>query len=177
MVEFIKRLWGDFMNETAYKKISAWFLCHKIPLRILMFCGEILPLIVAAGYFILLGVEFFSYGIFDKRFLKALLIPAFVFLFVSALRSLLNSKRPYEIYNIKPIVKKETCGKSFPSRHTASVFIITMAFLSTNSWIGIICLIFGVLIGLSRIFYGVHFIRDVVSAVFLSITVGIIFFV
>ena len=63
-----------------------------------------------------------------------------------------------------------------PSRHTASAFIISFAILYVNAGLGFAALSVSFLITLSRVLAGVHFIRDVLAAMLLSVTVGVIFF-
>ena len=63
-----------------------------------------------------------------------------------------------------------------PSRHTASAFIISLAIFYVNAELGIAALTVSFLITLSRVLAGVHFIRDVVAAMLLSVTIGVIFF-
>lgn len=163
------------MTEKRYRKISKWFKYHKFTFGILKFSYGILPYIVAISYFLLLVSSFIYNDIFSVVFLKVLFVPLGTFIMVTALRKILNFKRPYEVLDIKPLLKKNTKGLSFPSRHTASVFIIALTFLYVNQSLGILFLIFSVIIGLSRLLTGVHFLRDVIAGALLSIIIGIIF--
>ena len=63
-----------------------------------------------------------------------------------------------------------------PSRHTASAFIISLAILYINTELGIAALSVSFLITLSRLLAGVHFIKDVLVAMLISVTIGVIFF-
>ena len=105
-----------------------------------------------------------------------IIIPAGVFVFVTVLRKLINRKRPYEVYDIPSVFKKETVGNSMPSRHTASAIIISLAMLKINLYLGIAFLLISLLIALSRIFAGVHFISDVIAGAVISLAAGTIFF-
>lgn len=164
------------MYEKRYGKIRAWFLKHRISLWFLKFCCLILPVFTAAGYCILLLYELIYNDLFSERFLKILLVPAGTFLLVTLIRSILNFPRPYEKYSIRPLMKKDTRGRSFPSRHAASVFIIAMAFLYANLWLGLLFLVISLLTCASRFLSGVHFFRDVLAGAAISIICGIIFF-
>lgn len=176
MVEFTHlNLEVSKLTEKRYRKICKWFNKHKFTLGILKFSYGILPYIVAISYFILLILLLIYNDIFSVVFLKALLVPLGTFILVTALRQILNFKRPYETLDIKPLMKKNTKGHSFPSRHTASAFIIAMTFLYVNQSSGIIFLIFSVMIGLSRFLTGVHFLRDVLIGALISIIIGSIF--
>ena len=61
----------------------------------------------------------------DGRFIKTLLVPLVTFAAVTIFRKLCNAKRPYEVWDVKPLIPKETKGNSFPSRHVFSIYIIT----------------------------------------------------
>lgn len=113
--------------------------------------------------------------LFSPHFLKVVLVPAGTFAFVTLFRYVINAPRPYEVTGIVPLMKKDTVGLSFPSRHTSSVFIIAMAYLYVNAVLGFFMMIFAVLIGLSRIVFGVHFSKDVIAGALISIVIGIIF--
>ncbi|MBQ4129575.1 MAG: phosphatase PAP2 family protein [Ruminococcus sp.] len=115
-------------------------------------------------------------GFKSEVFLKATLVPLAVLVFVTLLRYIVNAKRPYEKYDYVPAVSKNTKGKSFPSRHTASAFIIAMAFLYIETSLGVVMLIIATLIAVSRVLSGVHFVRDVVGGALISIITGILCF-
>ena len=59
-----------------------------------------------------------------------------------------------------------------PSRHTASAFIIAMSFLYISTPLGIAYLIISVLIMISRVLSGVHFISDVLVGMLISLLYG-----
>ena len=129
-------------------------------------------MLIFIGYPILIVYVFFAE---KNEFLKVTLVPFGVFLFVTLLRKLINEQRPYEKYGIPSLFNKTTKGQSMPSRHTASAFIIAMTFLYINSYIGITALVIAVLIGLSRIVAGAHFVRDVLVGAGIGILAGIVF--
>ena len=55
---------------------------------------------------------------------------------------------------------------SYPSGHTMSAFSLffTLALLwPTKKWFGVFCVVLGILVGVSRIYLGQHFLSDVVS--------------
>lgn len=163
------------MTEKRYRQISKWFKYHKFTFGILKFSYGILPYIVAISYFLLLLSTIIHNDVFSVVFLKVLFVPLATFLLITALRKLLNFKRPYEVLDITPLMNKSTKGLSFPSRHTASVFIISMTFLYVDNLLGILFFIFSVMIGLSRFLAGVHFLRDILAGALISIIIGSIF--
>ena len=94
------------------------------------------------------------------------------FLLVSVFRNLYNAKRPYELLEIQPLIHKDKKGKSFPSRHVFSVFVIAMTFLWLCPPAGVVFLVVGVLLALCRVIGGVHFPRDVIAGALAGIAAG-----
>lgn len=94
--------------------------------------------------------------------------PAFLFLTITIFRFLINRERPYERYHIRP-VKKHKKGKSFPSRHSASAFMIAFIMLDVNTGLGHILMICAIIVGLSRILGGLHYISDVLAGFLFSL--------
>ncbi len=100
---------------------------------------------------------------------------AICFVVVSLFRARHNEPRPYEVFDIKPLVAKKDLksGKSFPSRHTFSAFLIaTMAATIFQSFVSIFVLILAGLLGAIRVLEGVHFIRDVTAGALIGIICG-----
>ena len=117
------------------------------------------------------------YHLTDKEpgFVPALLVPGISFVLVSIFRSKVNAPRPYEMPSAKPpIIKKDAPGKSFPSRHIFSIFVIAV----TVFWVwpvpGIVVGIAGVVLAWSRVAGGVHFPRDVIAGALIGIGCGLI---
>ncbi len=165
---------GDIMGYVDfYKKISAPFVKSRPLMLILKIIYKILPIIVFISYPLILGYLVFTH---DTRLFRCISVPLGVFLSLSVFRALLNAQRPYEKYGTKPLFSKETKGKSFPSRHTASAAVIGMAALYVNTILGSVFLAVSVLIALSRIIGGVHFPKDVAAGFLYAVVMGVIFF-
>lgn len=111
----------------------------------------------------------------DERLLPLLLIPAVSFVLVTVLRKRLDAKRPYQIYDYEPILIKKKDGQSFPSRHVFSIFMIAMSVFVLNTMGGILFLILGSVLALSRVLGGVHFPRDVIAGALMGIIPWIIY--
>jgi membrane-associated phospholipid phosphatase len=112
----------------------------------------------------------------DSRLLKAVLVPAVSFVLLSLYRRWNNAKRPYEVLDIQPLIQKDTKGKSFPSRHVFSVFVIAMTFLWLKPWLGVVFLAAGVLLAACRVIGGVHWVKDVVVGALAGIVAGLVGF-
>ena len=158
------------MNKKIFETTVRFFTENKPARYVLHFIYNILPLLVFVSYPALLVYAYFLHH--PGHLLKLVLVPLCVFVGVTLLRVVINETRPYEKYGIESVFGKKTQGKSMPSRHTASAFIIAMAFLSANVPLGIIMLVFAVLIGASRVLAGAHYIRDVVVAMLISVPFG-----
>ena len=80
------------------------------------------------------------------------------------LKNLVARARPYDaIPALLPLIKKPG-GFSFPSGHTASSFAAAgLFFRNLPRGLGVPLLILAVLIGLSRVYLGVHYPGDVVA--------------
>ena len=107
----------------------------------------------------------------DDRFLKVLLVPAVSFVILSAGRYLINRKRPYEAFELPPVIPKDTKGKSVPSRHVFSAAVIAMTFLlmSPWTWLSVLLLCVTLLEAVVRVVSGVHYISDVTAGIVIGI--------
>ena len=107
-------------------------------------------------------------------FIRALLVPAVSFVFLSVIRRIINAPRPYEKFDIPPVLEKDTTGKSFPSRHVFSVFVIAMTVFYEHPGAGILLGIIGLLLGIVRVAVGVHEPKDIVAGAIAGIACGLI---
>ena len=95
---------------------------------------------------------------------------------LSVFRSAVNRPRPYEAFELPPVIKKDTKGHSFPSRHVFSATIIAMTFIlhSPWSWLGIIFLAVSLLLAVVRVVSGVHYISDVVAGIVVAVVASVL---
>ena len=125
----------------------------------------------------LLLVYLFFFGKFSSYFSfeKALLVPAVSFVLLSVFRKAVNRPRPYEKFQLEPVIKKDTKGHSFPSRHVFSATMIAMTFLlmSPWSWLGVIFLFVSIALAVVRVVSGVHFISDVIAGIIVAVAAAV----
>ncbi len=163
------------MTKHRYMKLKEWFLNHKTALRILEILYKLLPIVMIVAVPVVLAIKAFS-G-FDRELIRMIIVPLAVLIEVTVLRKIIKKPRPYEKYNTEPVIKREGKGESFPSRHTASAFIIAMCCIPVSLCLTIVLSVVALMIALSRVLSGVHYISDVVAGAVISIVTGIIFFV
>ncbi|MCI7767259.1 MAG: phosphatase PAP2 family protein [Oscillospiraceae bacterium] len=156
-----------------YPTVYEYFTSSPKRIKALKIFKTASTVIMYAAYIILLVSLAISR---DMRIIKAIAVPAFVFFLVTAVRKGINAPRPYEKYPIKPVLPKETKGKSCPSRHTACAVVIAFACLYVNLPAGIILVILSALIAASRPLMGVHFPLDVIFGALLAVIPSVIGF-
>lgn len=161
------------MNRKIFERNVRFFSKNHVARYTLFFIYKVLPMLMFFAYPALLLNSFFYTR---EAMLKLILVPLGVFVLVTVLRVVINEQRPYERYGKPSVFRKETVGKSFPSRHTASAFIIAMAFLYVSVPLGIIALVISLLIELSRILAGAHYTHDVAAGMLISLIAGYVFF-
>lgn len=161
-----------------YARVSAPFHGNPDAPRILNALDKGLVGIIALAYIgTLVWLAFLAVTAGDTRIWKAFLVPAISFVLVSLFRKAVNAPRPYEVFDIDPLIKKDTHGRSFPSRHLFSAAIIAFALWWVNPVFGLIALIACVVVGFCRIVGGVHFPRDIASAFIFAIIFALIGFI
>ncbi len=157
-----------------YRNISASFRSELAEQAIIILDKALVALIAAA--YIASAVMLFVMG--DVlRGIRFLAIPAIAFALVSYLRNRWDAPRPYDLYDIDPIIRKDTQGRSLPSRHVASAVIIACALAWVHLDWGVLAFVACAIVSFTRIVGGVHFPRDVAAAWGISLACGILGFV
>ena len=135
------------------------------------FMTVVMPMI----YLTLLAITYLQEGL-GKQALIYVFISATGFVILSLLRKKINAPRPYEEWDIKPLLDRDSPGQSMPSRHVFSASIISMACLHASLSVGVILLILSVFLGLVRVLGGVHYPKDVVVGYICGLAWGMLFF-
>lgn len=159
------------MNEHFYKKIMRLFETHPFYIYPLNLINRILTLAGFILYPVLLVILAIQ---LDRRFFAFLFLPAFFFLALSRIRKLINSPRPYEVYDILPLIPRDGQGQSFPSRHVFSIFLIGTLWCGIWLPVGVILLLCGVVLAGIRVVAGVHFPKDVAAGAAVGILCGML---
>lgn len=106
--------------------------------------------------------------------LKIILVPGISFVLLSVFRNIVDKKRPYETWKIKPIIKKDTKGHSMPSRHVFSSVMISMCYVMLVPILGYILLLISVIAACIRVIGGVHYPIDVVVGYMVGLICGVL---
>ena len=144
-------------------------------LSLLKSFNRLMTVVMPIVYLTLLVTTYLQQG-FGKQVLIYVCIPASGFVILSFLRKKINAPRPYEEWDIKPLLDRDSPGQSMPSRHVFSATIISMACLHASLSVGVILLVLSALLGLVRVLGGVHFPKDVVVGYICALVWGVIFF-
>ena len=144
-------------------------------LSLLRTFNRFMTVVMPIVYLTLLATTYLQEGL-GKQVLIYVFIPASGFVILSLLRKKINAPRPYEVWEIVPLLDRDSPGQSMPSRHVFSATIISMACLHASLTMGMICLILSALLGLVRVLGGVHFPKDVVVGYICALVWGVIFF-
>ena len=144
-------------------------------LSLLRAFNRFMTVVMPIVYLTLLATTYFQEGL-GRQILIYVFIPASGFVILSFLRKKINAPRPYEAWEIIPLLDRDSPGQSIPSRHVFSATIISMASFHASLSLGVILLVFSAFLGLVRVLGGVHYPKDVVVGYICGLVWGMIFF-
>ena len=156
--------------EQFYKNNMKFFQQHPLLKRILIMTTQYFPIITFIVYPCFLLYLFIHK---DSYLLMAVIKPLLALITVSLIRKLINRSRPFEKYHYEPLVPHEK-GQSFPSKHTLSSMVIAFTVYPVCPSLGIFLLIIGLILSLSRIFVGIHFISDILGGMIIALIISLI---
>ena len=158
-----------------YAHIAANIKNKPFLLSLLRTFNRFMTVVMPIVYLTLLTTTYFQEGL-GKQVLIYVFVPATGFVILSFLRKKINAPRPYEVWEIVPLLDRDSPGQSMPSRHVFSATIISMACLHASLTMGMICLTLSAFLGLVRVLGGVHFPKDVVVGYMCALVWGVLFF-
>lgn len=144
-------------------------------LRLLRAFNRFMTVFMPIVYLTLLATTYLQEGLGEQVWIY-LFVPASGLVILSLFRKKLNAPRPYEVWEIVPLLDRDSPGQSMPSRHVFSATIISMTCLHASQSIGVICLILSAFLGLVRVLGGVHYPKDVVVGYACGLVWGVLFF-
>ncbi|MFS9206224.1 phosphatase PAP2 family protein [Streptococcus mitis] len=158
-----------------YNHIAGKIENKPIFLRLLRAFNRFMTVVMPIVYIALLVTTYFQEGL-GRQILIYVFIPASGFVILSLLRKKINAPRPYEEWDINPLLHRDSPGQSMPSRHVFSATIISMACLHASLSVGVILLVLSAFLGLVRVLGGVHYPKDVLVGYICGLVWGVIFF-
>ena len=158
-----------------YSNLSSKLTSHSTLLFLLLSFNRLMTVAMPLVYLALLVTTYLQLGLSQQVGIYVL-IPATGFVMLSLFRKKINHPRPYETWNISPLLEKDSSGQSMPSRHVFSATIISMACLHASLPVGLACLLFSALLGLVRVLGGVHYPKDVLVGYACGLVWGFLFF-
>ena len=161
------------MKKETYRRLMGLFGEDPAKRAALVWSDKVLTKIGYLAYPVLLAILAMEK---HPQLLRAILVPGISVVLVSVFRYRYCAPRPYEVFGIPPVIQKDTKGKSFPSRHVFSIFMIAMAFLYFFPPAGALLCLIGVLMAVVRVLGGVHFPRDVIVGTLVGIGCGLVGF-
>lgn len=144
-------------------------------LSLLKSFNRLMTVVMPIVYLTLLATTYLQEGL-GKQIWMYVFVPAAGFVILSFLRKKINAPRPCEVWEIVPLLDRDSPGQSMPSRHVFSATIISMACMHASLTMGMICLTLSAFLGLVRVLGGVHFPKDVVVGYIFGLVWGVIFF-
>ncbi len=132
------------MDRERYIKIMDFIRSHRYGTYIICITGRAITYLTAVIYLLTIALLVYKE---DMRFIRVIAVPAASFTALSVFRTKYNAIRPYEKYNFKPLIPKDTHGKSFP--------------------------IMGIMLAVIRVISGVHFPKDVIAGALAGILCSI----
>ena len=158
-----------------YDHIAGKIGNRPIFLSLLRTFNRFMTVVLPIVYLTLLVITYLQEGL-GKQVLMYVFVPASGFVILSLLRKKINAPRPYEVWEIVPLLDRDSPGQSMPSRHVFSATIISMTCLHASLSVGVILLVLSALLGLVRVLGGVHYPKDVLIGYACGLVWGVIFF-
>lgn len=103
-----------------------------------------------------------------------LVFAAVPFLAVTLMRRIFDLPRPYEVFDFPVPKAGAKCGRSFPSRHVTSAFLIATLLSGVYLPLAIPVFVAALITSAVRVLLGIHFVRDVLAGAAVGIFGGIL---
>lgn len=159
--------------DAWYVKITRPFKENNRSIQVLRVYNRSMTVLMPLVY---LGIFVYLFRL-DTDFSKVwkfIWVPALGFVLLSFFRKIFRKPRPYEVWEIDPLLVKEASGNSFPSRHVFSATMISMCVLHLSLPLGMFFLFLSILLAVVRVIGGVHFPKDVIVGWIWGLVCGIL---
>ena len=149
------------LNIALFNSINSFAREQAVLDKVAIFLAEDLNTVFISFLVFLLVTQ---WKIYNLLFAKTLVIVLFSLLLSDIIEFFYHHPRPFQIDLGHKLIGHGS-SSSFPSQHTLTIVIIAFSYLLAGfKKIGIIGLILSAIVGLSRVFVGVHFPFDVIGS-------------
>ena len=158
-----------------YTKIYKWSYGSVARQRFFKILDYTSVVVVTLAYIFYINYAWLAVG--TDYATRAVVFSALPFGLFSMMRRQLAAPRPYEVIDFWALgieIPSKKRGSSFPSRHVFSAFLIGTMMLIKLPIVAGVSLFFGVLLAVSRVMRGIHFIKDTVVGAIIGIISGAI---
>jgi len=158
------------MDYFIFQKINSlagrWLWLDTIGI----FCAEFLiwflPILLVLFYFLSNSQQRLNYR---RYFFKAFAIIILAWLINQLIGLIYFRPRPYVTYPFIYQLVITHSNKSFPSNHATMAFVLAFVIMLIDKKLSILFFIFAILIGLGRIFGGVHYPSDILGGLLVAL--------
>lgn len=158
------------------------FFCKKSRCKLLNYLMIVITQLGSTTFTIVLPMLFLLSGSYYNKQYNIIIGKSIIVvtltseIVVHITKRIVGRQRPYRKYeHIKALIK-QPCKYSFPSGHTCSAFSIALVLNKHIPQYGNVFIVLAVLVGISRVYLGVHYFTDViVGAVVAMLGFAIIF--
>jgi membrane-associated phospholipid phosphatase len=122
------------------------------------------------------GIALIAYILGDRRFAIGFMLGSLsLLLLVTIIKAMTDRTRPFKLMLETRVVGFREPGLSFPSGHTTQTFfMMTLTALHFQLPLAAVAVLYGIatLVGITRVYLGVHYPRDVVAGAVLGVIWG-----
>lgn len=138
-----------------------------------------LKLISHLASIVLAAVFLFQLGLlaYNKEYIPCIKVASAAgvgYVLVTLMRMIINAPRPYELRSFYKENPKNKKGRSFPSRHAYSAFVISALAWLIHPAISVSCAVIALALCVCRVLTGIHFVRDVACGALIGIVAGVL---
>jgi len=157
------------MKEETYRAMADAVNAVPLMKSYIIWFNRVVTICVYLLYPALLGLLWYTK---NDGLIPAIVIPGVSFILLSIWRDRINKPRPYEFFDMTPVIDKKTKGHSFPSRHIFCMFLIAVTVFYFYPLAGLLIGLVGIALAVNRVIGGVHFVKDVVCGALVGILCG-----
>ena len=160
---------GGYVPKTKYERVLLRVYEDKRAALMLKIASIAIVAVTALAFLVRILELFMTNHI---MLLETLVITGVPFVALSIMRVLVDAPRPYELLSFYEKRPKGKSGRSFPSRHVFSVFVIGAVIMPSSILLGSMLVLLGACLAVFRVLLGIHFIRDVVAGALMGAVSG-----